>query len=86
MEVGRKYRGYGTLTPYGEFMFEPEATGSHAGREKTLFSSDDVTIKETKNYLVINIKAPKNEDELGLAKLFMGKMNVVFNFLRNYEI
>lgn len=86
MKVGKRYKGYGYINEYKQFCFEPEATGSQAGREKMLMTKGDVTIKRTKNYLIVNMKTPLKYDEPTLAKDLMSKFNIVFDFLKNYEI
>lgn len=86
MVPGKRYKGYGFINEYKQFCFEPEATGSQAGRETILYSKEDVTLKKTKNYLLVNIRICKNLSEAEMAKKMMEKFNVAFNFLREHEI
>lgn len=88
MKPGVKYKGYGFINEFKEFCFQPEATGSQAGREKMVKAWPDamVTVKETKNYLIITIKEEKTQDEPSRARSLMKKFNLLFNFLKNYEI
>lgn len=88
MEVGKKYKGYGLINKFGEFSFQPEATGSQAGREKLLktWTDEMVTIKETKNFLIVTLKEEKIKDEPTRARSLMNKFNLIFNFLKSHEI
>jgi hypothetical protein len=88
MKVGVKYKGYGFINEFKEFCFQPEATGSQAGREKMLMNWPDelMTIKETKNYLIISMKEPKESQEAERARSLMAKFNLLFNFLRTHEV
>lgn len=86
MIPGKRYKGYGYINDYKQFCFEPEATGSQAGREICLFSKDGVSIKQTKNFLLVNMRINRNLTEAEMAKQMMGKFNVAFNFLKDYEI
>ena len=42
MEPGKRYKGYAFINEYKQFCFEPEATGSQAGREQIVMSKDGV--------------------------------------------
>lgn len=88
MVPGVKYRGYGMLNPYKEFVFTPENTGSRAGRETMIanWSDDQVTLKQTKNFLIINMKLPRGSKDIELVKNLMAKFNKIFEFLRTHEI
>lgn len=86
MEVGKKYKGYAILTPYKEFCFTPEQTGSQAGREVLLFTKDNVTLKKTKNYFIVSMKMPLSLTEPEKANMLMKKFNIVFNFLKEHEL
>ncbi len=88
MKPGVRYKGYGFINEFKEFCFQPEATGSQAGREKMLKSwpDDMITLKETKNYLIISMKEPKSAEESQRVKDLMHKFNLIFNFLKDYEI
>ncbi len=88
MKPGVRYRGYGFINDYREFCFQPEATGSQAGREKVVknWLEEMMTVKETKNYLIVTMKEPKEAQESERIKDFMRKFNLIFNFLKDYEI
>ena len=88
MKPGVRYKGYGFINEFKEFCFQPEATGSQAGREKMLKSwpDDMITLKETKNYLIITMKESKSAEETQRVKDLMHKFNLIFNFLKDYEI
>lgn len=88
MKPGVKYKGYGFINEFKEFCFQPEATGSQAGREKMVkaWPDDMITLKETKNYLIITMKEDKTSDEAERVRDLMRKFNLIFNFLKTYEI
>lgn len=86
MVAGKRYKGYGYINEYKQFCFEPEQTGAHAGREKMLLTRDGVSIKETKNFLLVNMRINRNLTESEIAHQMMSKFNIAFNFLRDYEI
>jgi hypothetical protein len=85
---GVKYKGYGMLNDYKEFIFTPEKTGSRAGREKILQSWDDMemSLKETKNYLIVSMKLAKGTKENDLVHALMGRFNSLYNFFKTHEI
>ncbi len=88
MKPGVKYKGYGFINEFKEFCFQPEATGSQAGREKMIktWPDDMISLKETKNYLIITMKEAKSVDESERVRELMRKFNLIFNFLRDYEV
>lgn len=88
MQPGVKYKGYGFINKFKEFCFQPEATGSQAGREKLLKSWPEhgTTVKETKNYIIVTIKCEKKLDESSRARSLMSKFNLIFNFLRSHAV
>lgn len=85
LEVGKVYRGRAVLTPYREFCFTPEATGSRAGREVVLMQQKDVTLKKTKQHLLFSTKLPLSLSESEMAIELTKRFNIVFNFLRDYD-
>lgn len=86
MIPGKRYRGYGYINEYKEFIFEPENTGARAGAIKQICSRDGVSVAETKNYILIHIKMDKYPDLLkrlgALSKIF----NNIINIFKDYEI
>ena len=88
MVPGVKYRGYGMLNPFKEFVFQPEKTGSRAGREKILASwaEENVTLKETKNFLLISMKVARDKSEVEMTRDLMCKFNKLYEFLKTHEI
>ena len=86
MIPGKRYRGYGYLNEFKEFIFEPEDTGSRAGVIKQICTRDGISLSESKNYLLIHIKMPKYSkilERLGaLTKIY----NNLVNILRDYDI
>jgi hypothetical protein len=76
------------LNEYKEFVFTPEKTGSRAGREKILQSWDDLdmSLKETKNYLIVTLKLTKGKQEFDLIHALMSRFNSLFNFFKTHEI
>ena len=86
MVPGKRYRGYAYLNEYKQFCFDPEMTGSQAGRETIILSKEDVTISKTKNYLMVKVKTPLSLSEYERTRDLMKKFNVVYETLKDYEI
>lgn len=88
MKQGVKYKGYGFINKFNEFCFQPEATGSQAGREKLLKSWPDqgTTIKETRNYIIVTLKVDKVLNEMERARSLMSKFNLIFKFLNSHAV
>ena len=88
MQPGKRYRGYGMVNDYKEFIFTPEATGSQHGREKVLqtWQQNMMTLKETKNYLIVTMKETKGKQEAELIRSLMMKFNELYNFVKSHEI
>ena len=83
-----KYKGYGFINKFKEFCFQPEATGSQAGREKLLkaWPEQGTTIKETKNYIIVTLKVSKVQEESERARTLMSRFNLIFNFLKSHAV
>ena len=62
MEVGKRYKGYGTLNEYGEYTFEPcQVMDEPHERMKIVQSQGDTTIYESKNFFRISVRLSKTE-------------------------
>ena len=86
MKPGVKYRGYGMLSPYKEFTFTPERTGSQAGRETLLYEREGFQIKRTKNRLIVRSSFPLQENKLEYLKDFSNSFNQFTLFIKTHEI
>ena len=86
MEVGKRYRGYGFINEYREFSFEPEATGSHAGREKCISSKDGIRVSATKNLVLVKFNIEKKENKLDYIKALTKIFNTISTIFNEYEI
>ncbi len=86
MIPGKRYRGYGYINNYKQFCFEPEATGSQAGREVALMSWELASLKKTKNYMIATIKIPLEMGQPDMALHLMCKINEIDKFIRTHEI
>lgn len=82
---GKRYRGWGTLNEYGEFVFEPEETGSKAGVVKQILSRDDITLSHTSKYVLIRLKLMKTDQKSELIASLMKKYNEITSILLQYE-
>lgn len=85
MEVGKRYQGYGWRNEYGEFMFEPSKVGSRAGESKLIKSTDNYTVSETKNCIVIHLRLDKG-NRMDLLKSYLKQTSLIFSTLQEYEI
>lgn len=85
MEVGKRYQGYGWRNEYGEFMFEPSKVGSRAGETKLIKSTDNYTISETKNCIIVHMRLEK-KGRMDLIRDYLNQSNNVFLDLKDYEI
>lgn len=86
MKPGVKYRGYGMLSPYKEFTFTPERTGSQAGRETLLYEQGGFQIKKTKNRLIIRCSYPLQENKMEYLKEFSNSFNQFTLFIKTHEV
>lgn len=88
LKPGVKYKGYGMVNDYKEFTFIPEATGSRQGREKVLktWETEMMTLKETKNFLIVTMKQPRGESENEIVKGLMTKFNELYKFIQTHEL
>jgi hypothetical protein len=86
MKPGKRYRGYGFINEYKEFCFEPEDTGAHAGREKSICVCEGIRVSETKNFILVKFNLEKREKKLEylaeLAKIY----NHLTRIIQKYEI
>lgn len=86
MKPGVKYRGYGMLSEWKEFYFIPENKGAHAGREKTLFESQMIKVKKTKNLIIVSANLEIQANKLDYIKQFAFAFNEFTNFIKTHEI
>lgn len=58
---GKCYKGSAFLNKYGQWVFTPENKGSRPDAVKMIFQSlqNGYTLKETKNYFIVTVKAKK---------------------------
>ena len=68
MVPGKRYRGYGFINEYKEFCFEPEQTGAHEGREKSVCVRDGVRVSATKNLVIVKFNLEKQEEKSAYIK------------------
>lgn len=86
LEVGKRYRGYGSLNEYGEFSFEPENTGSRAGVMKQIAVRDGVNLSHTKDNIIVHMKIRKSKTQREYLRDIMQKVDVLLGLLKEYEI
>lgn len=82
---GKRYKGYGVLNEYGEFMFEPEETGAHAGREKVIFASQGLRISETKKLIMVKFNLEKQTEKYLYVQALMKIYNLISKKIMNYD-
>lgn len=85
-EVGKRYRGYGTLNEYGEFTFEPENTGSRAGVIKHVVNRNGVGVSHSKEYVIVHFKVKRGIGFLNYVTEIGKKVNELFRILKEYDI
>lgn len=85
-EVGKRYRGYGTLNEYGEFSFEPENTGARAGVIKQIVVRDGVSLSHTKDNIIVHMKIRKSSNQRAYLRDIMQKVDVLLGLLKEYDI
>lgn len=86
MIPGKRYKGYGFINEFNEFMFEPEATGSRAGAIKQICVRDGVSVSETKNYVLIHLKVAKKKERRDLIVELTRTFNQLLKIVREYDI
>lgn len=86
MIPGKRYRGYGFINEYKEFCFEPEDTGAHAGREKSICVRQGVRVSQTKNLVIVKFNVEREEKKLNYIKKLANIYNVITKIFKEYEI
>lgn len=86
MEPGKRYRGYGFINEFKEFCFEPEQTGAHEGREKSICVKDGVRVSETKNLIIVKFNIEKQEQKSLYFRLISQIFNTLTKIFQTYEI
>ena len=86
MIPGKRYRGYGFINEYKEFMFEPEETGAHAGREKSVCVRDGVRVSQTKNLVIVKFNVEREEKKLDYIKKLAKIYNIITQIFKDYDI
>ena len=86
MEPGKRYRGYGLINEYGEFIFEQEDTGSHAGREKCICAKEGIKVTQTKNLIIIKFNLQREESTFDYVKALTKVFNTIYKIFNDYEI
>lgn len=86
MVPGKRYRGYGFINEYKEFCFEPEQTGAHEGREKSVCVRDGVRVSATKNLVIVKFNLEKQEEKSAYIKRLVQIYNTISKIIRDYEI
>lgn len=86
MIPGKRYRGYGFINEYKEFCFEPEQTGAHEGREKSVCVRDGVRVSATKNLVIVKFNLEKQEEKSAYIKRLVQIYNTISTIINDYEI
>lgn len=86
MEPGKRYRGWGYINEFKEFVFEPENTGSRAGVIKHVTQRDGVSVSHTRDFILLHIKLEKCNDVTKYMKLVWNKFSTIIDILKSYEI
>lgn len=84
LEVGVKYRGYGTLNEFGEFEFTPEDTGAKAGSVKQVTSGQGYSVSTSKQYVLVHLKVKRNQEKMDRMRDLLSITNILINIFRKY--
>ena len=61
MEVGKRYKGYGVLNEYGEYLFTPcQKLEPSEKNMKIVRTNGSATLYESKNNFRLSVNVPKN--------------------------
>lgn len=86
MIPGKRYRGYGFINEFKEFCFEPEQTGAHEGREKSVCVRDGVRVSETKNLVIVKFNIEKQSEKTSYFGTLTRIYNVICKIFQEYDI
>lgn len=86
MIPGKRYRGYGFINEFKEFCFEPEQTGAHEGREKSVCVRDGVRVSETKNLVIVKFNIEKQSEKTTYFGMLTRIYNVICKIFQEYDI
>ena len=86
MIPGKKYPGRAWLNEFKEFFFEPEQTGTRVGQIKMIKQEEGVTIKESKNLILVNFNIDKTGNRQEYFRVLQQVYNTLFKFFKDYEI
>ena len=86
MIPGKRYRGYGFINEYKEFCFEPEQTGAHEGREKSVCVRNGVRVSQTQKLIIVKFNLEKQDDKTAYIKRLVQIYNTISKIIRDYEI
>ena len=86
MIPGKRYRGYGFINEYKEFCFEPEQTGAHEGREKSVCVRNGVRVSQTQKLIIVKFNLEKQDDKSAYIKRLVQIYNTISKIIREYEI
>ena len=86
MIPGKRYRGYGFINEYKEFCFEPEQTGAHEGREKSVCVRNGVRVSQTQKLIIVKFNLEKQDDKTAYIKRLVQIYNTISKIIREYEI
>ena len=65
MEVGKRYKGYGVLNEYGEYLFTPcQKLEPSEKNMKIVRSNGSATLYESKNNFRLSVNVPKKHTRL----------------------
>ena len=86
MIPGKRYRGYGFINEYKEFCFEPEQTGAHEGREKSVCVRNGVRVSQTQKLIIVKFNLEKQDDKSAYIKRLVQIYNTISTIINDYEI
>lgn len=85
LKPGIKYRGYGYINTYGEFIFEPEDTGARIGQIKQVTSGDGYSVSTSKKWVLCHIKIERNIGMVSRIKNFLNITNKLITIFKEYD-
>lgn len=84
MEVGKRYKGYGLINEYGEYMFEPCQVESNPRNMHILKMLDGITVYESDRLFKVSIKIPKGLTLTQMVQELGAALATAAGILRKY--
>lgn len=86
MKPGKKYKGYGVLNKYREFMFVPAKVGANEGQKQLVKQGEGWSVYTTRENVIVHLKMGRKDKMIERIAAFLSLQDHILGVLREYDL